>query len=113
MAQAVKVQMPDGQVIWARVETGPSDVAASDAIKKLDIEGLTSSIKSVSHAVWEAAQDLTPDTVGVEFGLELAVKSGQLVSILAEASGKASLKVSMSWSNGATPAQVAGGAADD
>jgi hypothetical protein len=100
VANAVKVEMPDGGVIWARVEAGPSDVAAKDVIKKLDIDDLKATFGSVSEAVHEAARDLRPDTISVEFGVELGVKAGKLVSILAEASGKASLKVSMSWSAG-------------
>ncbi|PRX15917.1 CU044_2847 family protein [Actinoplanes italicus] len=113
MASAVKVEMPNGQVIWARVETGASDVAMTDAVKRLDVDELKSSIHAVSAAVRTAAEDLTPDTVTVEFGLELALKAGKLVSVLAEASGKASLRVSMSWSASSPSAEVPAGSSGD
>ncbi|GAB7185285.1 hypothetical protein ATKI12_5116 [Kitasatospora sp. Ki12] len=38
-----------------------------------------------------------PDTLEIEFGLKLAVKSGALVGVLAEAGGEASFTVRMSW----------------
>ncbi|MFJ7245090.1 CU044_2847 family protein [Kitasatospora sp. NPDC098652] len=38
-----------------------------------------------------------PDTFEVEFGLKLAVKSGQLLGIIAEAGSEAGLTVKLSW----------------
>ncbi|WP_329619365.1 hypothetical protein OG357_01615 [Streptomyces sp. NBC_01255] len=38
-----------------------------------------------------------PDTFELEFGLKLAVKSGHLVGVIAEAASEASLTVRMSW----------------
>ncbi|MDT0529182.1 CU044_2847 family protein [Micromonospora sp. DSM 115977] len=103
MTSVVKVEMPDGQVIWARVGTGAGDVAASDVVKKLDVEELKSSVRAVSSAVRAATTELLPDTVTVEFGFELAVKAGKLVSVLTEVGGKATLSVSMSWSAAELP----------
>ncbi len=41
-----------------------------------------------------------PDEVTLEFGIEIAVKSGQLVSVVTEAGGKATLKVTVAWRSG-------------
>ncbi|MEU1505266.1 CU044_2847 family protein [Kitasatospora sp. NPDC005748] len=38
-----------------------------------------------------------PDALEVEFGLKLAVKSGKLIGVVAEAGGEASFTVRMSW----------------
>lgn len=38
-----------------------------------------------------------PDSFEVEFGLKLAVKSGQLLGVIAEAGSEAGLTVRMSW----------------
>ncbi|MEU6709628.1 CU044_2847 family protein [Streptomyces wuyuanensis] len=38
-----------------------------------------------------------PDAFEVEFGLKLAVKSGQLLGVIAEAGSEAALTVRMSW----------------
>ncbi|MEV8226705.1 CU044_2847 family protein [Streptomyces sp. NPDC079167] len=39
----------------------------------------------------------SPDTAEIEFGLKLAVKSGQLLGVIAEAGSEASLTVRLSW----------------
>ncbi|MEV5877499.1 CU044_2847 family protein [Streptomyces sp. NPDC052101] len=38
-----------------------------------------------------------PDTVEVEFGLKLAVKSGRLMGVIAEAGSEAGLTIRLSW----------------
>jgi hypothetical protein len=53
-----------------------------------------------------AVDDLAPDEVQVEFGLELALKSGQLVSMLAEAGATASVKVTLAWKGDAATAPI-------
>ncbi|WP_157531583.1 MULTISPECIES: CU044_2847 family protein [unclassified Kitasatospora] len=61
----------------------------------------------------------SPDSFEVEFGLKLAVKSGQLLGIIAEAGSEAGLTVRLSWdlaarreranpASGAGPAPAAG-----
>ncbi|MFD3458385.1 CU044_2847 family protein [Nocardia fluminea] len=53
-----------------------------------------------------------PDEVSVEFGVELAVKTGKLTSVLAEGASKASIKLTLTWNGGeALPMNPA--AADD
>jgi hypothetical protein len=95
----IQVRLPSGQTVWANVAGGPADVGATDAIKDLPVEELRDTIEGVSQSVVEAVEGAFPDEVSVEFGLELAVKTGKLVSVLAEASGKASLKVTLTWNS--------------
>ncbi len=45
-----------------------------------------------------------PDKMTAELGLKLAVKSGKLTGMLVEGSGTASLKVTLEWQRGNTPA---------
>ncbi|MFF2780902.1 CU044_2847 family protein [Streptomyces sp. NPDC058052] len=46
-----------------------------------------------------------PDTFEVEFGLKLAVKSGQLLGVIAEAGSEAAMTVRLTWN---TPPQGSG-----
>ena len=97
MSRSVQVQLPSGDVVWAKVETeGPSDVAAGGLLK-LDPEELRKTLRGVSESVREALVDLTPDQLQIEFGIQLTAKSGKITSMLAEAGATASIKVSMSW----------------
>lgn len=101
-SKPLQVELPSGDVIWAQVMTdGPTNVAAG-SLQRLDIDDLRATIRGVSSSLREAIADLVPDQVQVEFGLSLTLKSGKLTSVLAEAGGTASLKVSLTW-NGEEP----------
>jgi Trypsin-co-occurring domain 1 len=101
-SQSLQVELPTGEVIWARVAVdGPQNVA-SGGLRRLDIDGLSRTVRGMSSSLRAAVDDLAPDEVQVEFGLELALKSGQLISMLAEAGGTASIKVTLAWKGDAT-----------
>jgi hypothetical protein len=96
-SKPLQVELPDGQVIWARVAVdGPQNVK-SDTLRRLDIDDLSRTVHGVSSALQQAVGDLAPDKVEVEFGLELALKSGAVISMLAEAGATASVKVTLAW----------------
>ena len=96
-SQPLQVELPTGEIIWARVAVdGPQNVA-SGSLQRLDVEALGRTVRGMSASLRAAVDDLAPDEVEVEFGLELALKSGQLISMLAEAGGTASVKVTLAW----------------
>ena len=107
-SQSLQVELPTGEVIWARVAVdGPQNVA-SGGLRRLDIEDLSRTVRGMSSSLRAAVDDLAPDEVQVEFGLELALKSGQLISMLAEAGGTASVKVTLAWKGDAATAPALG-----
>lgn len=65
----------------------------------LSLEQVRGTVRSVGRWAAETMRDSagSPDTFEVEFGLKLAVKSGQLLGIIAEAGSEAGLTVRMSW----------------
>lgn len=93
----VQVQLPTGEAIWARVTVdGPQNVASA-GLQRLDVEELGQTVRALSASLHQAVDGLLPDEVEVEFGLELALKSGKLISILAEAGAMASVRVTLGW----------------
>ncbi|WP_426502473.1 CU044_2847 family protein [Dactylosporangium sp. McL0621] len=107
MSEPVRLQFPDGQEVWARVtvDDGPSDVSWRDTAAALQLDDLTDTVRAVASSVHSAVTAARPDQLSVEFRIELAAKSGKVVSILAEAAAKASLRVTLSWDrDGAAPA---------
>jgi NTP-dependent ternary system trypsin peptidase co-occuring protein len=99
MSRPVKVELPTGDIVWAQVEnSGPADVAVGGLLK-LDAEQLRTTVRGVSESLRSALEDVVPDQVQIEFGIELAVKTGKLTSVLAEAGGKAAVKVTLTWTN--------------
>ncbi|RDI48990.1 CU044_2847 family protein [Nocardia mexicana] len=105
MAHVDRVEMPDGTVVYARLEEdvpeqGGVDVGLRDRFK---LENLTPTIKSVATSVHQSVEGLRADRVSVEFGLELSLDAGRVVAVLASGGLKATLKVKLDWDLGAPP----------
>jgi hypothetical protein len=73
---------------------GAQDVGALD---KLNLDGVAETIKSIADTLGGAIQTASPKKASVEFGLEVAVKGGKLVSLITEVGGTATLKVTLEW----------------
>jgi hypothetical protein len=62
-----------------------------------------------AQTITEGGAAGSPDAFEVEFGLKLAVKSGQLLGVIAEAGTEAGLTVRLSWDLAARRAAAASG----
>lgn len=114
MFEVMPVVLPSGQTILARVQvTGPVDVGAGDAVRKLAMKDLRETVEGVTQSVQGSLQRVRPDQVSVEFGVELALKTGKLTSVLAEGSGKANIKLTLTWSSSERLHETAGSADSD
>ena len=100
MSEVIPVTLPSGQTILARVQVeGPVDVGARAALRRLSIADLRETVEGVTQSVAQALRRVQPDEVSVEFGVELAVKTGKLISVLAEGSSKTSIKLTLTWNS--------------
>ncbi|MEW2082821.1 CU044_2847 family protein [Streptomyces sp. NPDC005283] len=99
MQQLVEVRLPDGQEIWARIESppGPQDSGFFDGGARA-LRGFDETLRSVAANVRDAVAQAGPDEVSVEFGVELALGKDGLIAALAGVSGTAAVKVTLSWS---------------
>ncbi|MFF6957481.1 CU044_2847 family protein [Streptomyces sp. NPDC008317] len=104
------------------VDVGRRAAALGSAVA-LSLGQVRDTVRSVgrwaAETVTEGGAAGSPDAFEVEFGLNLAVKSGQLFGIIAEAGSEASLTVRLSWDLAARRARaeaaeaaVAAGAAE-
>ncbi len=111
-----QVRLDDGTVVWARVTeaqelygagviapdgTGSAyeDSSAFGAVRHVAelAGGLSDVVRGVVGSLRTGLAAARPHEVGVEFGIELSAQSGKVVSLLADGSGKASIKVSLRW----------------
>ncbi|MFP3989603.1 CU044_2847 family protein [Streptomyces sp. E11-3] len=102
MSDAVEAVMPDGTSIWVRVnddDQGPRDTGFGDRLVQR-LGDLPQTLEAVTHSVSAGLRRAAPDEATLEFGIEIAAKSGQLVSVVTEAGGKATLKVTVVWRKG-------------
>jgi len=98
VAEIVEVMLPDGQIIHARLP-GTDEVRdiGFDKARALVLDGLQNTVRAIVDNLHPVLERHAPDEVGVEFGLELAARSGKVVSVLAEASATSSIKIQLTW----------------
>jgi hypothetical protein len=68
------------------------------AFEVASFKEVTDAIEAIAISVVEALRKIKPHKAAVEFGLEIAVESGQLTALLVKGSGKANLKITLEWS---------------
>ncbi|MGW4380887.1 CU044_2847 family protein [Kitasatospora sp. NPDC004531] len=99
----VEIVLDDGTVLHAAVRAGDRPTAGDAGAVSRAVTHSLGDVRRTVRAVGRWARETArqagdPDSFEVEFGLTLGVKSGQLISVLAEASGEASLVVRLGWS---------------
>ena len=111
--------LPSGDLIWVRVQgaapaatregaAGAVDVGlgqrVTPAAEALCLPGFAETVRGVVASVRQAIDEHRPDSLTVEFGIEITARTGALLSVLAEAGGTAQVKVTASWDRRDDPA---------
>lgn len=93
--ELVPVKLANGTQIRvaATMLGGEEDVA----FKLLSFDEVTNTIEGIADSLNAALQKVKPKKASVEFGLEVAVESGKLTSLLVNGSGTATLKITLEW----------------
>lgn len=104
--------LPSGDLIWVRLrgaEPAATDERAAGAVdvglgkpfipaaEVLHLPGFTETVRGVVTSVRQAIDEHLPDSLTVEFGIEITARTGALLSVLAEGGGAAQVKVTASW----------------
>lgn len=107
-----EIELPGGTTVLARVSVlEPGEVAgeenglAFEDVGVLDslsarVDQLNELVGGVGTAVLDAARTVRPDEVSATFGVELAVKPGKAVAVLADGEAKAAISVTLTWNLG-------------
>ncbi|MFE2430207.1 CU044_2847 family protein [Streptomyces sp. NPDC059373] len=104
------MQLPGGADVLARVtvldeyetagvdrEYGEyEDVSVLDAVAAR-VEGLKDLVTGVGEALHRAARAAAPDEVSATFGIEIGLKSGVALALLADGEAKTSIEVTLTW----------------
>jgi hypothetical protein len=104
-----EIELPGGERVLARVSVlsaeevpGGGDEFAYEDVGALDhmaarIDQLNELVSGVGGAVLAAARAVRPDEVSATFGVELAMKPGKAVALLADGEAKAALSITLTW----------------
>ncbi|MEU6226006.1 CU044_2847 family protein [Streptomyces sp. NPDC047042] len=114
-----EIELPGGGTVLARVSVldpeawpgqvpGAADEFSYDDVGALDhmasrVEQLNELVRGVGGAVLDAARAVRPDEVSATFGIELAVKPGKAVALLADGEAKAALSITLTWRGDTNP----------
>ncbi|MDV9192999.1 CU044_2847 family protein, partial [Streptomyces sp. SR27] len=99
-----RVRLDDGTHVWARVSDvqelgrggGFTDTGVRDRVVSM-AGGLTDVVRGVVGSLRAGLDPQGPVEVAVSFGIELSAQSGKVIGVLADGSGKASVNVSLTW----------------
>ena len=98
-AQIVEVTLPNGDPVLVSVRVpgpgseahrGTQDVAIGEVgavIQAGLLPGFTETIRGVVSSVQHALEQVKPDAIAVEFGIEITARAGRVLSVLAETGG--------------------------
>lgn len=102
-----QVRLDDGTVVWARVTEaqelrgGASGSAYEDSSPGRRVADMAGGLADVARGVVGSLRmglaAARPHEVTVEFGIELSARAGQVISLIADGDGKASIKVTLTW----------------
>ena len=95
--EIVPVVLADGTLI--RIEA--RDLGGSQKVGAFEnkaFSDLTGSIEAIAITFRDSLAKIKPRKATVEFGVEIAIESGQLTALICKGSGKANLTISLEWS---------------
>lgn len=92
--RVIKAELEDGTTIDIQSSVrGEEDVA----LTVFPFRDVTDKIEGIAEAVIETLKKVKPQSASVEFGIEMAVESGQLTALLVKGTGSANLKITLQW----------------
>jgi hypothetical protein len=113
--EIVEMTLPDGTPMLVRAMRinagdedeegggGPSDVGMRQAFSRV-----TGTVRGVAVGLHGALEAVSPDLVSVELGFDMAIKGSQVIALIADAGGHASIKVKLEWRGSANGETTAG-----
>ncbi|MFF0472769.1 CU044_2847 family protein [Streptomyces sp. NPDC004284] len=99
-----RIRLDDGTPVWARVSDaeelgrggGFQDTGVRDRVVSM-AGGLTDVVRGVVGSLRAGLDPQGSVEVAVSFGIELSAQSGKVIGVLADGAGKASVNVSLTW----------------
>ncbi|MER5961137.1 CU044_2847 family protein [Streptomyces sp. NPDC002057] len=110
-----RIRLDDGTPVWARVSDvqelgrggGFQDTGVRDRVVSM-AGGLTDVVRGVVGSLRAGLDPQGPVEVAVSFGIELSAQSGKVIGVLADGAGKASVNVSLTWTEPGATAEPPG-----
>jgi hypothetical protein len=92
----IPLELSDGTIV--RVEATPigdQEIAFGNRPFKQATDAIKAIAKELSGVL---QQEVKPDKATIKFGLEIAIESGQITTLIVKGSSKANLEITLEWS---------------
>jgi hypothetical protein len=91
--EPIAVELPSG----AKIHVESTDLGGSEevAVRVPRLEEVIEPLRELSELLLQAVSELGTRRVTLEFGIGVAIESGQLVTLIAKGSAQANLKVTV------------------
>lgn len=88
----IPIKMLDGTVI--KIESCSPVVDVAEA---LDFGEIADHIKDVAESIMLPIRDISPKKAEVDFGINIQVEDGKLVTVVSQGTSRANFKISLEW----------------
>ena len=93
--QIVRAELANGAIVHIQATALGGEEEAAFTLPSF--KEVTDAIEGIAESVVAALQKVKPKQASVEFGLEVALESGQLAALLVKGSGTSNLKITLEW----------------
>ena len=90
----IPLELSDGTIV--RVEATPIG-DQEIAFGNRPFKEATDAIKAIAKELSGVWQEVKPDKATIKFGLEIAIESGQITTLIVKGSSKANLEITLEW----------------
>jgi hypothetical protein len=96
--RVIPLELADGTIVQVEVTPiGEQQVGFQKRPFKEATEAIRAVAKELANELTGALQEAKPNKISVKFGLEIALESGELTTLLVKGSGKANLEITLEW----------------
>jgi hypothetical protein len=92
----VPVELPNGATVRFEVASTGREKVAFD-VKQFQFQPVADVIEGVVKMIAAPIQKVSPKKATVKFGMELAIESGSLTTVIVKGSGKGNLEITLEW----------------
>lgn len=93
----VEVELPNGASALVEARKVEDEGAAKTSFGRLSLDDVSDTLEGITESIRSAVAAVAPTKVSVEFGMELAIKSGTLVGLIVDGESKGSLTITLEW----------------
>ena len=91
----IPLELSDGTIV--RVEATPIG-DQEIAFNQQPFKEARDAIKAIAKELSGVWQEVKPDKATIKFGLEIAIESGKITTLIVKGSSKANLEITLEWS---------------